>query len=207
MSLRSHARQIVRQLAFRDVRHALTTPGQISIREAKLLAELVKSLDDPGPIVEIGTLFGWSTRVMILAKPQETELITVDSYGWNPLGLSESEHFDVTSAILAESKLHLNVSQIRQHKADFFRTYSGAKPALIFLDAIHSYEETRKDLEWATQFKNSVICLHDYTNLWPGVIQAVDELGGPHRIEGSLCALRQGVGYEAAGNIAHGQLT
>lgn len=202
MSPRTQVRQIIRRLAFRDVRHALTTPGQISLREAIFLSQLVKCLDQPGPIVEIGTLFGWSTRVMTLAKPPEKELITVDSYGWNPLGLSESAHFDVTSAILAESKLYLNVKQIRQDKANFYQSYSGAAPALIFLDAMHTYDETRKDLEWATKFNNSIICLHDYTDLWPGVIQAVDELGGPHRIEGSLCALKQGVGYEQAAEIS-----
>jgi AmiR/NasT family two-component response regulator len=77
----------------------------------------------------------------------------------------------------------------------FYRTYSGRPPALIFLDADHSYEATREDLIWATQFKDTIICLHDYRSEWPGVITAVDELGGPAEIAGTLCVLRQGACY------------
>lgn len=128
---------------------------------------------------------------MALAKPAEMELITVDAYYWNPLGLSKRDHFAITSRILEEAIQKYNVKQVRQDKAEFYRSYSGPEPALIFLDADHSYEGTRDDLEWATKYENAIICLHDYRKEWPGVIQAVDEFGGFDRIAGSLCVLRR----------------
>ena len=83
---------------------ALTLPvGQIRLDESRFLGELVSSLTEPGPIVEIGTLFGWSTRVMALFKDRDRELITVDNYGWNPLGLPPERHQSSTAQTLAEA--------------------------------------------------------------------------------------------------------
>jgi predicted O-methyltransferase YrrM len=42
--------------------------GSINLREARLLSDLVRGLSGKGPIVEMGTLFGWSTRVMSMAR-------------------------------------------------------------------------------------------------------------------------------------------
>ena len=196
MLLRRLAKKIIRRPALGAVREALTIPsGQVNLEEARFLGSLVRGLDTSRPIIEIGTLFGWSTRVMVLYKAPEMELVTVDVYKWNPLALSSENHFTITSSILEESKRKYNVKQFRKDKAEFYRSYSGPEPALIFLDADHSYEETRNDLEWATKHSRALICLHDYRSEWPGVIQAVNEVGGPHRIEGTLCLLKPGAGY------------
>lgn len=73
---------------------------------------------------------------------------------------------------------------------DFFRDYRDEPPALVFLDAIHSYSETKIDIQWALSVNAAAIAVHDYSDDWPGVIQAVDEFGGPDRQAGSLCSLR-----------------
>lgn len=45
----------------------------------------------------------------------------------------------------------------------------------VFIDADHSYEAVRKDIE-AWQSLTHFLCGHDYCLKWPGVIKAVDEL-------------------------------
>ena len=169
---------------------ALTLPvGQIRLDESRFLGELVSSLDRPGPIIEVGTLFGWSTRVMALFKAPERELITVDNYTWNPLGLPTSRHRDSTARALAEAVMSHNVKIVTSDKNRYYETYAGPPPALVFLDAIHSYEETRKDIEWARRVGAGVVCLHDYSADHPGVTRAVDEAGGPKRLVQSLAVV------------------
>lgn len=153
--------------------------GQISLAEARFLGTMIAALQSRGPIVEIGTLFGWSTRVMVLYKEPWRELITVDDFSWNPLGLSPDAHARCTLATLEEAIRELNVRVVRQHKSDFYRSYHGATPSLVFLDAVHSYEETKKDIDWARQVNARIVCVHDYASEHPGVVRAVDEAGGP----------------------------
>jgi|GEM_PF-1851500 len=164
--------------------------GEITIEEARFLGDLVRCVSSDGPIIEIGTLFGWSTRIMALAKPVEKELITVDMFVWNPWDLSSEEHQWLTGKILADAASKLHVRQVVMDKNKFYEEYKGPAPALMFLDAGHDYEETRRDLEFAKRVHARVICGHDYNKTdWPGVVQAVDEFGGPKECVGSLWVL------------------
>src|ERR1039458_3774239 len=74
--------------------------GQITLKEARFLGQLVSNLETKGPIIEIGTLFGWSTRIICLFMDKDRELITVDNYSWNPFGLPPDMHFETTRTVL-----------------------------------------------------------------------------------------------------------
>jgi predicted O-methyltransferase YrrM len=162
---------------------ALTIPvGQISMEESRCLIELIQNFTEPGPIIEIGTLFGWSTRIMTCAKAPERELISVDKYVWNPLGLTPDEHYEATRMVLTESMAKYNVKQVRMDKDEFYRTYDGPSPVLVFLDADHDYGPTKADILWAQKVGSRVIAAHDYCPEWPGVVQAVNECGGPKKV-------------------------
>ena len=58
---------------------ASSLAGQISIDEARLLSDLVRSSEPSRPIVEVGTLFGHSTLVLTMAKRRNQPLISVDN--------------------------------------------------------------------------------------------------------------------------------
>jgi predicted O-methyltransferase YrrM len=164
--------------------------AEINLHEAIFLGELIQGLKESGPIIEIGTLFGSSTRIMIAHKPRKTELITVDNYSWNPLNLSSDAHFAITNKNLLQAIHTLHVKQVRMDKNDFYAQYKGGPPALVFLDADHTYEETRKDIQWAQSVQSHVICGHDYnSDTWPGVVKAVQESGGPRLLIESLWVL------------------
>jgi len=57
---------------------------------------------------------------------------------------------------------------------------------MVFIDAGHTYEEVKQDiLNW--QDKATVVfCGHDYSDTWPGVKRAVDEMVGPVLVHDSI---------------------
>ena len=52
---------------------------------------------------------------------------------------------------------------------------------MIFIDAGHSYEEVMVDIRWSNKMKVPIICGHDYSDAYPGVRQAVDEVYGVNK--------------------------
>lgn len=192
MRLRSRLRSAWRRASGADrlACDALTLPmGQISLDESRFLGAKVAGLAGPGPIVEIGTLFGWSTRVMVLFKSPERRLISVDNYGWNPLALTPQQHRACTAEALRDGVARHGVELVEMDKNEFYRTYNGDRPALAFLDAVHTFEETAKDIAWARKLGVRCICVHDYSADHPGVMQAVDAAGGPVELVQTLAVL------------------
>jgi hypothetical protein len=166
------------------------TRGEITFSEANFLKEIVGSIETPGTIVEIGTLFGKSTLAIASSKSPECELITVDNYSWNPLGLPGDIHFEITQHLLADAIEKYSVKSLNLDKADFFIKYKSLSPSIVFLDAIHTYDETKKDILWAKQTDTKIICGHDYDKVrHPEVVKAVDEFGGPSKVIESLWIL------------------
>jgi hypothetical protein len=164
--------------------------GTVSDHETALLRALVLRANRlPGPIVEIGTLFGLTTIKLALWKAPGEAVITVDDYSWNPWGLPREAHRDLTTRILEYVVMTGHVRQVEADKECFYETYSGPPPSLVFLDAVHDYENTRLDILWARRVRARIISGHDYANQFPGVQQAVDEAGGPRALCGSLWTL------------------
>jgi hypothetical protein len=162
---------------------AIGNLGELSIDECRSLGELVRKSDSQRPIIEVGTLFGFSTIVITIFKQQSQELITVDNYSWNPLGISPDAHYGITRNRLSDVIDRHNVRLLRMDKDEFYRTYQGPPPAIFFCDADHSYAATKTDLLWARSIGASIICGDDY-NLphESGVKEAVDEMGGPSQL-------------------------
>jgi hypothetical protein len=152
--------------------------------------ELVrKSRQFPGPIIEVGTLLGVTTTNMALAKARDQRIITVDLYCWNPWALTPDVHEALTSQVLHYLVKTGHVERVRMDKNEFFRMYNGPAPALVFLDAVHNYEETKKDIVWSKDVGAKIIAGHDYCDAFPGVKQVVDEFGGPRKLSGSVWVL------------------
>ena len=142
------------------------------VREAVLQANGL-----PGPIIEVGTLFGSTTAWMAQWKNADKKIITVDNYCWNPWQLSPGSHKLFTHRFL-EYLIHRGeVEMVDMDKNAFFESYRGPSPSLVFIDADHSYEATSKDIAWARQIGAKIIAGHDYVEVF-GVRRAVDEAGG-----------------------------
>lgn len=162
----------------------------VSDQEWSLLSTLIEeSAQHDGPIVEVGVLAGRTTQRIAVAKRPEQKILAVDNFGWNGWGLTEQEHWSLVQLSLG----YLTATgQVEIHKIDknrFYEEYSGPRPSLVFVDAMHDYEETKKDLLWAKSLDVPIICGHDYSDQFPGVQQIVDELGGPRQLAGTLFRL------------------
>ncbi|MEM8865598.1 MAG: hypothetical protein AAGF31_08660 [Planctomycetota bacterium] len=156
----------------------------------ELIKALVrKSQMYSGPIIEVGSLLGITTTEMALAKAPEQHIVAVDNFCWNPWGLSPDTHHALAKQVLHYLIETSNVELVRVDKNEFFANYEGPAPSMVFLDAIHDYEETKKDIEWAKRVGAKIISGHDYCDKFPGVIQIVDEHGGPRLLRGSVWAL------------------
>jgi predicted O-methyltransferase YrrM len=155
--------------------------------ELALLKVLVSEIAKlPGPIVEIGTLIGVTTTEIALADQDRHKIITVDNYCWNPWLLKTDRHAATAAQMLRYLVATDRVSRLEMDKREFFHQYKGPAPSLVFLDAWHTYEETKKDILWAQAAGAHVISGHDYSDEFPGVIEAVKEFGGPKRLAGRL---------------------
>ena len=150
---------------------------------------VLESRKYPGPIIEIGTLIGITTTTMALAKAPNQKIITVDVYCWNPWGLTPDSHEALASQVLHYLVETGQVERIRSCKNEFFKNYRGPAPSMVFLDAWHDYEETKKDIAWARRVGAKIIAGHDYCDEFPGVKRIVDECGGPRKLAATVWAL------------------
>jgi predicted O-methyltransferase YrrM len=142
-----------------ECRHS--PPKDRSTNRGPFLGELVRRSDPDRPIIEIGTLFGYSTRILAANKTTGQRLITIDNYTWNPLGLSRANHRIATRLALAELVSDHDATVMAMSAAEFYRSYAGPPPALFFCDADHSYEAVLADLTWAIGAGTTIICGDD----------------------------------------------
>jgi hypothetical protein len=162
----------------------------VELEGIPLIQRLVReSRNFPGPIVEIGTLLGITTTNIALAKAPQQTIITVDLYCWNPWGLAPDVHEALTAQMLHYLVQRGHVERIRMDKNEFYESYRGPAPAMVFLDAVHDYEETCKDIAWAQRAGARIIAGHDYCDEFLGVKQAVDQFGGPQEAAGTVWVL------------------
>ena len=168
----------------------VVTAGTVLEHEYPLLRHLVEESNSrPGPIIEIGTLFGFTTSRIAVALAPGKRIITVDNYSWNPWHLSSEQHYAMTANVLHYLRAVGKVEQVRCDKDEFYREYRDEPPALVFLDAIHTYSETKADIEWARKMKAAIITGHDYSDEFPGIKKAVEEFGGPVSLCGTVWRL------------------
>jgi len=162
--------------------------GSVQPDELAFLQELVvRSQEFEGPIVEVGTLFGFTTQSIATWKEPEKELITIDDYSWNPVGMVPLAHRDFTRRCLAYLSSKCRTTLFEGLSTDFYATYKGPVPAMIFIDASHIYEHVLSDIAWAKKAGVPIIAGHDYSKFWPGVRRAVDESFGTNfKVSGTL---------------------
>jgi hypothetical protein len=128
-----------------------------------------------GPIVEVGSLFGFTAQVIAAHKPKEKELLCVENFSWNPFFLAREDHRAITHRVLYYCMRHCNTKLVEANKNDFYDTYNGPKPSMIFIDSCHRYESVMEDVSWAKRMGVPIICGHDYCDNHPGVVRAVNE--------------------------------
>lgn len=206
MMLFHKCRQLFRALKWqREVRQAVSTQlellehpslfalGGLTDEEEKALAAIVDGVSAlPGPVIECGTLFGLTTRLLAAAAGPQQRVITIDNFCWNPFGLPPALHETFTRKVLVSELASGRVELVVAASEAFRVAYRGPAPALVFLDADHSYTAVRDEIAWAKSVGAAVIAGHDYGNPRFGVTRAVDEaFSAGVVVRGTLWSWRQ----------------
>jgi hypothetical protein len=160
--------------------------GNVSIEELVFICALAQKMQ-PRTVVELGTFDGNTTLQMALNTPHDTRIYTLDL----PAGAEAGDENARGDIRYLTSSRRLNprfVGSAVAHKIvqchgnsltyDFANFTADGKPALIFIDAGHSYDCVRNDTEKALPIldREGAIVWHDYTMVWPGVFRYLVEL-------------------------------
>lgn len=160
-----------------NIARALSIRGWMSERELLLLAEMASCHKR---IVEVGAFCGRSTRA--LADNTDGTVLSIDPWDGMCQAFGMTVHSNGYTNEFKEYKKNLE-DHILSGKVDYsiakFRDiWLGYNPDMIFIDAIHSYDECKADILHAKALmKNGGLLVgHDFCDGWPGVIQAVLEM-------------------------------
>ena len=153
-------------------------------------AALVRWASDQniGTFVEIGTLFGLTSRTV--AEATSKNVVAVDNFCWNPFGLTARQHEAFTRRILSGSGVEL----VNSDAVAFLESLSShvdVSRTLVFLDGSHAYEDVRREIEICIAQGARFVSGHDFGNGRFGVTKAVRELlGEPDEVCG-MCWIRR----------------
>lgn len=138
-------------------------------------------------ICEIGSWQGRSTRALVDNTPGT--VLAVDTWAGTD---NEVDNARTTDPDALFQTFQDNMVGVPEGKLSFIRSLSvdAAKICkkqnqqfdMIFIDADHSYDAVKADiLAWfPLLIGGGIICGHDYSYVWPGVVQAVNELFPSH---------------------------
>lgn len=160
--------------------------GMTSDEEAEKLFILSLTQDLKGDIVEIGSWLGKST--VHLAKGCQVAnngiVHAVDTFKGN-VGKESlyTAPLAETETILSRFKKNVKLAKVAKYIKIYPMTSAEAqkmirkKIRMVFIDGCHEYEFVTKDIQiWAKKLqKGGLIVLDDFTQAFPGVIQAVEE--------------------------------
>ncbi len=167
---------VQRHVFFLENRAASVWGGISEDDERGIREAVARAAPFDGPIVEIGTLFGWTAQLLASFKSPEKELIAVDNFCWNPFCVPPDDHRVITRRTLHYCLQHCRTRIFDGTTREFYDSHQGPTPSMVFIDADHSYAAVKADIEWACQRGVPVVAGHDYQPmLHHAVVQAVEE--------------------------------
>ena len=157
----------------------------MSLQELRFLAKQAAQYD---VIIEAGCYKGRSTRAM--ADNTNGIIHAIDPWDGEYEGCGDSRDDALLNYRRGDPKMikmefycnlfdHIVNRKLIMHHGPFHEIE--IKDAnMIFIDANHNYETTKRDILHAISLlpHGGFLCGHDYRGEWPGVIRAVDEIFG-----------------------------
>ena len=170
-----------------NVARAELIEGWMSPGELRFLA---KNASKYKIILEAGSYQGRSTRAM--ADNTKGVIHAIDP--WSAIGyrnnqsdrdLAANEYTngrgdEIYDKFVKNLQDKINIKQVIIHRIQFHHFWI-QYPNMIFIDACHDYYKVKRDILHSVFLlcgKGGLICGHDYSGNWPGVIRAVDEVFG-----------------------------
>lgn len=148
------------------------------------LDELIKEFDIKS-VVEIGSFLGlsavwFSERVEKVTCIDKFEEVETQETSNNMVGTLKqlglpTNFYDI---FLENIKDHKNIDVIKSWSKE--GAPLSPEVDLIYIDGDHTYEGCKSDIELYLPKAKKIICGDDYTDRFPGVIKAADEIGAEH---------------------------
>ena len=82
-------------------------------------------------------------------KEDDKLIFTIDNFSWNPFLMTELSHKFFTERCLSYVIQNCNVRLLDTDIEDFQNSFEEIEPGLVFLDADHSYEAVKRDIQRA----------------------------------------------------------
>lgn len=147
--------------------------GFLHCNEIAKLVELAAGRD----VLEVGAFKGLSAWAMAFTAKSVT---SIDTFKANSAGQQQMPNFTTLDNYMAATARYRNthVVPVSSQNANL----GEEKFDMIFLDAMHDYDNVRADLKkWYPHLRSGgVLACHDYGHHdFPGVKEAVDEFLGP----------------------------
>lgn len=140
--------------------------------------------------VEIGSWVGYTATLMLDSTPELT-LTCVDTFLGSPSDMTgklrEAAGEISCDPDIIRTVFNRNTERfgdrckvMRMDSLDAAEQFEDETLDFVFIDADHTYEGCKADiLAWLPKLKRTgVICGHDYSEAFPGVVRAVDEIFG-----------------------------
>jgi hypothetical protein len=158
--------------------------GWFSYEEQKFMYDMGKIMNS---VIELGSWKGRSTHALCSSGcPKVLAIDTWEGSKAEPEAHSEAKNDKVYNEFLENTKGFTNLTHIRADINDAVERIADTADC-VFIDAGHTYEEVKNDIQKWKGKARIMLCGHDYVSVWPGVRQAVDEeLGGPDEIHDSI---------------------
>lgn len=146
-------------------------------KDVEVLQGLVRSLGENPQVLEVGTYAGATA----IAMAQAGALVTcVDHFGGSDWLTGPAGKLDVHAALQRNAERCGVADKLGIHIADSLaaaQEYEDGEFDLIYLDAGHEYGDVMRDIAaWRPKVRpGGILCGHDYSVAFPGVIRAVLE--------------------------------
>jgi hypothetical protein len=153
--------------------------GWFTEENIKEYRRLVSEIPDGGTLCELGVWQGRSLcSVADLILKKKIKVIAVDTFkGTDAEGdahkfAKQNDLYKVFQANVERFGLDVMTYEMTTHEAS---KCIQQDIDLLFIDAGHTYEDVKEDIEDWLPLVKGTIAGHDYSPNWPGVIKAVDE--------------------------------
>lgn len=146
-------------------------PGWMTENELSILKYLASQSES---VLEIGSWKGRSTKALL--EYCKGTVYAVDHWNGTETDTSKLAAFglNVYDEFIKNVGIWSNLKVLRGDSIKMANQFSD-KVDMVFIDADHTYESCKADIEAWLPKCNKIICGHDYTVGYPGVIKAVNE--------------------------------
>lgn len=153
--------------------------GWMTDEELNFLHQLSKRYNT---IAEIGSWKGRSTNALLSGCPG---IVTaIDHFkGSDPKDKTHGA-VGVYEQFIENTKDFNNLKTLRMSSEEASNITDTFE--MVFIDAEHTYDGVKKDIELWKNKATKILCGHDYTPGWPGVVKAVEETFGKVKYVGSI---------------------